>query len=74
MIMTIPMRFPLSDPEQNTLIIKPEAAWSRLMASRGKYIIFIDDGGIPIVGGNVGSVDDEVEFLDRMNERWYKGE
>ena len=61
----------MSNDKENVLTIRPEAAWSRLKASGGKYLIFIDDGGIPIVGGEVGSREEERELLERMIERWY---
>lgn len=61
------------DPDDNTrtIDINPEAAMSRLRGSNNKYLIFIDDGGIPIVGKSIETEEMEREFLERMLERWY---
>ena len=64
------MRLPLSD-DTRTIVIDPKAAMSRLSASNNRYIIFIDDGGIPIVGKDFPDEEDGMEFLSRMFERWY---
>lgn len=55
-----------------TISINPDAAMSRLRASKDRYLIFIDDGGIPIVGGSFENEEEETEFLARMLARWYE--
>jgi hypothetical protein len=62
------------NPDQDdtrTITINPDAAMSRLRASKDKYIILIDDGGIPIVGGALETEEHEKDFLSRMLDRWY---
>lgn len=66
------MKLPSFDGDDSRAIpIQPKAAMSRLAGSNSKYIIFMDDGGIPIVGKAFVDEDEEREFLSRMLDRWY---